>query len=285
MGRSSTTTFEHLAPSDQMIARTRRRLLQAARALRDKARAARRRRSRGLSRRAQRLLRHEGDGAWQEVCTRGSSPRRCIRRARPCARRNRGATPLGGGIASGIHHVAQVIRGMRNAPGGLLRVGRCPDPHGGASAAGPRDLQGAGRDQHGHCDGRHGARGRGHGRPAARRGLRRSGRAGVQPAPRKGNLVARLAAPARASRSCCSPISTSFPRTARIGRSIRSSSPRATATITGGARPTTNPWRPRSSRISSATSRRATGPSATSSWRSKPTRRSSTATAVASSGC
>ena len=33
---SSTTSFEHLAPSDQMITRTRRRLLMAARALRDK---------------------------------------------------------------------------------------------------------------------------------------------------------------------------------------------------------------------------------------------------------
>ena len=56
--RSSTTRFEHLAPSDQMITRTRRRLLMAARALARQGRpAARRRGRRGLSRRAQRLLR------------------------------------------------------------------------------------------------------------------------------------------------------------------------------------------------------------------------------------
>ena len=37
MGEIVDHTFEHLAPSDQMITRTRRRLLIAARALRDKA--------------------------------------------------------------------------------------------------------------------------------------------------------------------------------------------------------------------------------------------------------
>ena len=37
MGGITDHTFEHLAPSDQMITRTRRRLLQAARGLRDKA--------------------------------------------------------------------------------------------------------------------------------------------------------------------------------------------------------------------------------------------------------
>ena len=36
MGPITDHTFEHLAPSDQMITRTRRRLLMAARALRDK---------------------------------------------------------------------------------------------------------------------------------------------------------------------------------------------------------------------------------------------------------
>ena len=63
---------EHLAPSDQMITRTRRRLLLAARALRDKAEpAARRRRSGRLSRRAQRLLPRPADrGSWQEVYAR-----------------------------------------------------------------------------------------------------------------------------------------------------------------------------------------------------------------------
>jgi phthalate 4,5-dioxygenase len=37
MGAVTDHAFEHLGPSDQMIARTRRRLIQAARALRDKA--------------------------------------------------------------------------------------------------------------------------------------------------------------------------------------------------------------------------------------------------------
>jgi phthalate 4,5-dioxygenase oxygenase subunit len=36
MGAITDHSFEHLGPSDQMIARTRRRLIQAARALRDK---------------------------------------------------------------------------------------------------------------------------------------------------------------------------------------------------------------------------------------------------------
>ena len=58
MGPVTDHAFEHLAPSDQMITRTRRRLLMAARALRDKrVAAARRRGRRGLSRRAQRLFR------------------------------------------------------------------------------------------------------------------------------------------------------------------------------------------------------------------------------------
>ncbi len=63
MGPIVDHTLEHLAPSDQMITRTRRRLLMAARALRDNGvLAARRRGSRGLSRRAQRLLRQRRQG-------------------------------------------------------------------------------------------------------------------------------------------------------------------------------------------------------------------------------
>ena len=59
MGAITDHAFEHLAPSDQMVARTRRRLLQAARALRDKGvAAARHRASRSLLRLARRLLLH-----------------------------------------------------------------------------------------------------------------------------------------------------------------------------------------------------------------------------------
>jgi len=45
----------------------------------------------------------------------------------------------------------------------------------------------------------------------------------LQPAPRKGNLVVGCAVPARASQSCCLPISTWCLQIARTGRSIRSS--------------------------------------------------------------
>ena len=57
MGPVTDHAFEHLAPSDQMITRTRRRLLMAARALATRRRAARCRGRRGVPWRAQRLPR------------------------------------------------------------------------------------------------------------------------------------------------------------------------------------------------------------------------------------
>ena len=80
--------FEHLAPSDQMITRTRRRLLMAARALREGGtcrRASRTRRSIAAHAAATSSARTRAPGRRSMP---NSSPRRCIRRRTPCARRN-----------------------------------------------------------------------------------------------------------------------------------------------------------------------------------------------------
>jgi hypothetical protein len=68
MGPVTDHTFEHLAPSDQMITRTRRRLLMAARALREKGVAPPAAEDPEVFRAVRSGYLHSGDdGSWQEV--------------------------------------------------------------------------------------------------------------------------------------------------------------------------------------------------------------------------
>src|SRR6266436_9989273 len=95
-----------------------------------------------------------------------------------------------------------------------------------------------------------------------------------KPAPRKGNLVARLR-----GTGARKPILLLAHLDVVEARSEDwsvdpSGSLRRTATSTAAAPGTTNTWRRASWRISSATSRRATGRIATSSWHWRPTRKS-----------
>ena len=94
MGEIVDHTLEHLAPSDQMITRTRRRLLMAARALRDQGTSPPGvEDARGLSRRPQRLLRQRR----QEPLAGG------LRQTAGCVRASGAEPPAGGGVAGCPH--------------------------------------------------------------------------------------------------------------------------------------------------------------------------------------
>jgi hypothetical protein len=100
---------------------------------------------------------------------------------------------------------------------------------------------------------------------------------------KKGNLVARYRSPKATGQTVCSCSRTSMSsqRAKRIGQAdlTRSSSPSATAIITGAARWTIKRWPRSSSPTSSASNAKTTSLSATSSWRSPPTKNQATSTA------